>query len=60
MARERRYPPKGALLAGRYYEAETGDLILLYHAPGVKVRIPKAELSEPDWTKRKRRTKQVA
>jgi hypothetical protein len=59
----RRYPPKNgeAQLAAKYYDKATGDLILLYQIkdPTIVVRVPKAELSDPDVFKRKRRKKEV-
>jgi len=59
MKRDRRYPPKGWMPAGRYIDKATGDLVLLYQDPdpGVVVRVPKSELDDPDCLKRKRRKK---
>jgi hypothetical protein len=64
MARKpRRYPPstKEATLAARYIDKETGDLVLLFQRidPDIVVRIPAAELTQPNYWCRPRRKKKV-
>lgn len=56
----RRYPPnqKSHILAARYTDKATGDLVLLYHKidPTIIVRIPADELNT-DWWKRKKKVR---
>jgi hypothetical protein len=64
MARKpRRYPPstRSHILAARYFDKETGDLVMLYQPvdPTVVVRIPAGELSDPECYLPKNRRRKV-